>query len=199
MDRRSRYLDEALRLFIRHGYNGVSMDRVVEAAGGSKATLYRYFDSKEALFSAIVDDLQTTLAATAPPPDYVDLPLEDGLRLLARATADAALSERAVVLLRLASGEFARFPELARLLFEQAPAKSYARFAAFLVAKRERGEVRFEDPQVVAEQFLAGIVGHLQLRMLLGVGTPSEDDIQRRIDAAVAMFQRTYGSAPSVA
>ncbi|MEQ9319043.1 MAG: TetR/AcrR family transcriptional regulator [Polyangiaceae bacterium] len=58
-DRRSNYIETALELFIEHGYHGVTMDTVVAAAGGSKATIYRYFDSKEALFSAIVDELQT--------------------------------------------------------------------------------------------------------------------------------------------
>ena len=193
MDRRARYLETALALFIEHGYNGVSVDAIVNATGGSKATLYRYFDSKEALFSAIVDDLQTTLAAVPAPAEVVDLPLAEGLRVLGRATATAALSERAIVLMRLAAGEFARFPQLAHLLFELAPGRSYERFRNYVAAKHERGEVTVDDPQIAAEQFLAGLVGHLQLRMLLGVGAPSDDDVDRRIDAAVRMFLCTYG------
>lgn len=195
-DRRSRYLETALELFIEHGYHGVTMDTVVAAAGGSKATIYRYFESKEALFSAIVDELQTTLSATPAPQDVVDLPLEDGLRILGRATANAALSARAIVLLRLAAGEHNRFPELARLLFELAPGRSYERFATFLDAKRDRGEVAVDDLQIASEQFLAGLVGHLQLRMLLGVDEPSPQDVDRRVEAAVRMFLRTYAPDP---
>lgn len=193
-DRRSRYLETALELFIEHGYHGVTMDTVVAAAGGSKATIYRYFESKEALFSAIVDELQTTLSATPAPQDVVDLPLADGLRILGRATASAALSQRAIVLLRLAAGEHNRFPELARLLFELAPGRSYERFAAFLEAKRDRGEVTVDDVQIASEQFLAGLVGHLQLRMLLGVDEPSPHDVDDRVEAAVRMFLRTYAT-----
>lgn len=192
-DRRSRYLETALRLFIEHGYNGVTMDTVVAAAGGSKATIYRYFESKKALFSAIVDELQTTLAAAPPPADVLDLPLAEGLEILGRATANAALSDRAVVLLRLAAGEHNRFPELARVLFELAPGRSYDRFTEYLGAKRARGEVEIDDLQIAAEQFLAGLVGHLQLKMLLGVGQPSPDDVDRRVEAAVRTFLRTYG------
>ena len=47
MDRRANYVEVALRLFAEHGYHGVTMDEVVAEAGGSKATLYRYFASKE--------------------------------------------------------------------------------------------------------------------------------------------------------
>ncbi|MDH4280039.1 MAG: TetR/AcrR family transcriptional regulator [Acidimicrobiia bacterium] len=191
-ERRARYLETALALFIEHGYNGVSMDTIVSAAGGSKATIYRYFDSKETLFSAIVDDLQTRMAAIPQPEDMAELPLADGLRQLGRATATAALSDRAIVLLRLASGEYNRFPELAQTLFDLAPGRSYERFGAYLQAKQARGEVVVDDAQIAAEQFLAGIVGHLQLRMLLGVGNPTTAEIERRVDAAVKMFLRTY-------
>lgn len=192
--RRDHYVETALALFVEHGYHGVSMDTIVAAAGGSKATLYRYFDSKEALFSAIVDQLQNVLGQTPAVEDVADLPLEEGLRILGRATADAALSERAIVLLRLAVGEHSRFPELAELLFHLAPRRSYERFTAFLETKRSRGEVDFDDAQIAAEHFLAGLVGHLQLGMLLGVYEPQRDAIDARIDAAVAMFVATYAT-----
>lgn len=193
-ERRSRYVDTALRLFIEHGYHGVSMDTVVSEAGGSKATLYRYFESKEALFSAIVDDLQSTLSAAPPPQDVADLPLAEALRILGRATATAALSDRAIVLIRLAVGEHARFPQLARLLFELAPGRSYERFTAFLATKQARGEVAVDDFQIAAEQFLAGLVGHQQLRMILGVDEPTSNEVERRVESAVRMFVRTYAT-----
>ena len=193
MDRRTRYLEAALGLFLEHGYNGVSMGRIVKETGGSKETIYRYFPSKDALFFAIVDDLQVKMAAAPPPQDIVDLPLEEGLRLLGRATARGALSERAILLLRLASGEFSRFPELARLLFDNAPARSYARLKDYLRAKQAAGEVDIPDLQIAAEHFLAGLVGHQQLAMLLGRDPPSRRAVERRVEAAVRMFVRAYG------
>lgn len=193
-DRRSRYLEVALGLFIEHGYHGVSIDNIVAECGGSKATFYRYFESKDALFSAIVDDLQDTLGAVPDPDDMADLPLEEGLRTLARATANGALSERAIVLVRLAAGEFNRFPELARTLFELAPGRSYERFGAFVEARQRRGEIDVDDVQIASEQFLAGLVGHLQLRMVLGVGGASPEEIERRVESAVAVFMTAYAT-----
>lgn len=195
MDRRARYLEAAMELFIEHGYNGVSMSQIVRATGGSKETLYRYFDSKEALFAALIDGLQATMAVTPAPEEFVDLPLQDGLRMLGHATATAALSDRALALLRLAAGEHTRFPQLGKLLFNLAPARSYARLREYLRAKQERGEVEIAEFQIAAEQFLAGLVGHQQLRMLLGAGKPSRRDIDKRVEAAVAAFVRAYGVA----
>ena len=122
MDRRSRYLDAALELFLEHGFTGMSMDQLVATTGGSKATLYRYFESKDALFEAIIDDVAGSSVASHDTDDWDDLDLEDGLRILGRAVAAGAMSERTTVLLRLALGEYNRFPQLSRTLFEHGPA-----------------------------------------------------------------------------
>jgi TetR/AcrR family transcriptional regulator len=47
-------LDAAVRLFSVYGYDGVSMRRIAEAAGVSKANIYHHFASKEALYFAIM-------------------------------------------------------------------------------------------------------------------------------------------------
>jgi len=47
-------LDAAVRLFSLHGYAGVSMRRIAESAGVSKANIYHHFSSKEALYFAIL-------------------------------------------------------------------------------------------------------------------------------------------------
>jgi len=192
MDRRSHYLEVAVQLFLEHGFNGVSMDHLVATAGGSKATLYRYFDSKEKLFEAMIADISQRTAPPGTPDDLAALDLETGLRNIGRATAAAALSERVIVLLRLALGEFARFPSLATTLFNHGPAMSYDRLNRFIAAKQAAGEVVVADTQIASEQFLAGIVGHQQMRMALGVGAPSPADIEKRIDAAIAAFIATY-------
>lgn len=195
MDRRAHYLDTALAMFAEHGYNGVSMDQLVSEAGGSKATLYRYFSSKQQLFEAIIDDLS---AANAPSDDIGDLSsleLTDGLHRLGTGIAAAALSEQAIVLLRLALGELTRFPELGRTLFERGPAMSYRRFRVFVAAKHAAGEVHVPDLDIAAEQFIGGIVGHQQLRKALGISQPSPADITARIDAATAAFVATYATS----
>lgn len=192
MDRRAHYLDTALRLFAEHGYHGVSVDEVVAEAGGSKATLYRYFSSKHDLFEAIIEELG---AATMPPDgdvELADVPLDRALHALGTRVAAAALSERAVTLLRLAVGEAQRFPELGRVLFERGPGVSYDRFRQLVSARAAAGEVRVTDLDIAAEQFIGGIVGHQQLRMALGVSTPTTAEIDDRVRSAVENFLATH-------
>jgi AcrR family transcriptional regulator len=48
----ARLLDAARVAFARHGYDGISVGEICDAAGIAKGTFYRYFDSKDAIFVA---------------------------------------------------------------------------------------------------------------------------------------------------
>lgn len=82
-ERRRRAVVAATELFHRYGFRRTSMDLLAEEAGLAKATLYAYFDDKEAVFRAVVEDV--------------------GDRILARATeaseADGTLTERLTAML----------------------------------------------------------------------------------------------------
>ena len=52
--RRPQVLDAALRLFLKSGYEGTSMDAVAKAAGVTKPVVYACFDSKDELFRSLL-------------------------------------------------------------------------------------------------------------------------------------------------
>jgi len=54
IDQAERILDAAAELFARQGVNAVGMGEVARAAGCSRATLYRYFEDRQALHVAFV-------------------------------------------------------------------------------------------------------------------------------------------------
>src|ERR1700687_1523937 len=54
--KRERILTAALKLFAHHPDQAVTMDRVAEAAGVAKGTLYLYFPSKDALYLGVLSD-----------------------------------------------------------------------------------------------------------------------------------------------
>lgn len=57
---RSRIMDSAIKLFSSHGYNKASVDDICAEAGISKGAFYHHFESKQALFLALLDGwLQT--------------------------------------------------------------------------------------------------------------------------------------------
>ena len=68
--RRAQLLSAAIRCFSENGYLATTMDLVAREAGLSKGSLYRFFESKDELLVAILDDwehqLFTALAAEPP-------------------------------------------------------------------------------------------------------------------------------------
>ena len=72
--RREQILEVALEVFGRAGYHGTSMNDVADAAGVTKPVLYQHFDSKRALFRALLEEVGNRLLsaiakATADAPD----------------------------------------------------------------------------------------------------------------------------------
>jgi len=58
---RERLLAAASHLFYREGINGVGVDRILEEAGVTRATMYRHFAGKEALVAAYLEAEDVTL------------------------------------------------------------------------------------------------------------------------------------------
>jgi AcrR family transcriptional regulator len=53
---RRKLMEAAVAEFARAGYNGAKVDRISQAAGFAKGTIYNHFESKRALMFALIDD-----------------------------------------------------------------------------------------------------------------------------------------------
>ena len=54
-DTKERLLEAALVIFARDGYAGTNIKDIAESVGIVKSALYRHFDSKEAIWDAVID------------------------------------------------------------------------------------------------------------------------------------------------
>lgn len=193
MARRERYLAVAMQLFAEHGFVGASTDEIVARAGGSKATLYSLFPTKESIVSSLMDQLAAAMNQSTPDPALDELPLRDALTRIGLDALRGVTSERAATLLRLALGEYNRFPGLSATLWKHGPAVTYANFKAFLKRRQKRGELELDDPQLAAEHFFGSIVGHIQWKFAMGIcKTPLPAEQKRRVAAAVTTFLARY-------
>jgi AcrR family transcriptional regulator len=59
--RKAQVLSAAIELFRQHGFHNTSMAQISKAAGMSVGHIYHYFESKEAIISAVVDQEQQYL------------------------------------------------------------------------------------------------------------------------------------------
>jgi AcrR family transcriptional regulator len=136
-------LRAALAEFGRAGYARARLSDIARRAGVSKATLYLYFASKQALLRAL---LQSQARAWLGPPDaavgFFPDTAQKKLRRFLRDIWAALRRPEMVQLLRLAHAELGDSPELSRWFFDQVILRIRARLQSLLEAGRARGEFR---------------------------------------------------------
>jgi len=62
---RDRLIEAGRALFGAHGYEDTSIGAILEAAGVTRGSLYHHFETKEALFDAVLDRVVAEIADTA--------------------------------------------------------------------------------------------------------------------------------------
>lgn len=180
------------KTFMEQGFEAASMDEVARRAGVSKATIYSHFDSKHALFGAIVNGRCQAMIPMIAAAALDDQPPAEALRSTGRSFLDLILSPGPLSLYRTVLAEAPRFPELGRNFYEAGPNLVAQALADYLARQHVLGVLDVPAPRLSAEQFFGMVLGHAHLRMLLGIdGTaPDADERDRIVDLAVQTFLR---------
>ncbi len=157
-DARSRIMEEAMRLFVTRGYDGISMREIAEAVGITKAAIYYHYRDKEEVLLAI---LRSLLAAIE--------------RLIDEAQADGGSTRDQLE--RVMAGIFAMPTEqrgLIRLVSQEMPRLNARDYEEFLQSYHRRFIGRME--RIVSEGIEHGEVATvdpaLATWMLLGMAYP---------------------------
>jgi AcrR family transcriptional regulator len=172
------------------------MAAIAARVGGSKATLYNYFPSKESLFAALVRrECEEQLIAPLIQQGASEDPAE-GLRQIGARFAAFTLSERALSLYRVVLAEACRFPDLGRAFYDNGPRRTAALLAEWIAEHRAGGRLAVEDASLAADQFMDLCRAGLVHRALWNIAPPpTEADLVRTVDAAVGVFIAAYGVA----
>ena len=180
--RRAQILESALEVFSERGYHQASVSDLVAAAGVARGTFYLYFDSKQAIFHDLLDDLLQHLRenvvgvdVTPGAPPVREQLMGTVLKLLDTVDANRALVR---ILLREAVGLDASIDEKL--------AEFYGSLHALLVLSLEQGGalgvVRADlDAEVIAACILGSVKEVLQ-RWLVQSDAPIDAE---RLAAAV--------------
>ncbi len=116
-DTRQHILEEATRLFVAEGYVGLSMRRLAEQVGVSKAGLYYHFKDKEALFLAILTDNLLEIEKIINQARRQDIPAQAKIRRIFTGIFQRSPEQQAII--RLASQEAGHLSPEARKAFRQ--------------------------------------------------------------------------------
>jgi AcrR family transcriptional regulator len=191
--RRDAIVTAAAEVFLEIGYERASMDEVARRAGGSKATLYKYFASKETLFETVVRNYSARFLTEAANgltlPENQHLSLEQKLTrfgedMLRVVTCD----NQALQIYRVVMGE-AGHSDIGQLFLESGIRQSMEALAVEMSAAMERGELAPANPMLRAIQFTTLIKAETEaLFFLREIPDFSEERVSEMVANGLQLF-----------
>jgi len=187
--KRALIVDAALKAFLEAGYAEASVNRIAAAAGVSIKTLYRHYESKDDLFSAV---MQAACAKppgdgddqNAPPPTWYELPPAEALPQAGAEYLRHVLSQDQLALYRVVVRDAHRFPELGRRYREVTTGTRGAIFIRYLDRWADREGWVVRDKQTAADVFAGLLKAGIFDETLTGQHQPSNDEIVDQARAA---------------
>jgi AcrR family transcriptional regulator len=170
------------------------MATIAARVGGSKATLYNYFKSKDELFVAYVRRLcawqrGAMFGIFADEPD-----VRLALTSLGRSYLSIVLSDGNMLNFRLIVAEAQRSPEIGQAFYEAGPKSGAELLGAFLAQASDKGLLSVDDPIRAAHQFIGLCQNRLlKARLCNFVGEPTPAEIDSEVESAVNVFLAAYG------
>ncbi len=192
-EKRQLIIDTAYRLFRTNGFEKTSMSEITAQVGGSKATLYNYFSSKEELFVECMfdiaenyldgifshlqdqsEDLRTALQGYG----------EDLIRLMC--TPDIVAVRRLMIAEAGRSG-------IGNLFYDKIHSRQ-GEIAAFIGSAMDTGKLRRGDPRLASDQLRALLETEIFEQYILCVrsAVPDDAEITAFAERAVDTFLRAY-------
>jgi len=190
--KRRQILDGAMRVFLDKGFDAASMSEIARASGVSKGTLYVYFEDKQTLFDAIVQERCHIHAERVFEFDHTDHAVEEVLSRLGVDFATVMCRPQNFSGVRAVIAIAERMPELGRRFYETGPLLAINKLAAYLDAQVAAGVLVIEDTEVAAAQFIDAVLATLFKPMLFNYETATPERIDYVVGIAVRMFMAAY-------
>jgi AcrR family transcriptional regulator len=217
--RREAILAAAKAVFEEVGFEQATMSEITARVGGSKATLYRYFDSKEALFLELVrrtavehgGELMALLEPVGScahhdglPPEAADLlalldPNDDAdvatsLKHFGARVLTVFQSKSKLATWRMILAATAQNAELGRLFYEQGPARGMKKMEGYFEGVMKAGKLRRADARVMTAHFRGLLEAETDEPSLFNARPEvTEEEAIEVANRAVDVFMRAYG------
>jgi AcrR family transcriptional regulator len=158
-DRPAEILAAAMAVFAEKGFAAARLDEIARRAGVSKGALYLYFETKEEIFRAVVEqaiapNMRAIRQMIAAHPG----PIEDLLRAIPERIVAVTEAYPVGGVVKMVIGEARNFPEIARVWHDDLVAEILGALEDAIRAAQARGEARPGEPRIYAMQFAAPIL-----------------------------------------
>ncbi len=191
--KRNAVLSAAAELFLERGYEPVSMDAIAAKADVSKRTVYSYYESKTALFAAILVAHCNSMGGVALPQHAQGHDPRVVLTEYGRVFVRMITSPRAVAMQRIIFREVERVPDVGRIFFESGPQRHIVKLADYLKQADREKKLAVDDPVGAAVLFMSIVKAPFHLHQLCGLlGEVPESEIERSVKNSVKYFLKAF-------
>lgn len=185
-EKRKEIIEAASAVFEEKGYQGASMSAISARLGGSKATLYGYFKSKEELFVATIHDAVEPVARCV----FETLQDVDGeprevLSTFGRRYLEFIMMPEILILFRTGTAG-GIYQSLGPMLYELGPRHTEANLVVYFREQQDRGRISVPHPAVSAAQFRSLVEAGIIEPLLFGM--PPNQTVAEAVEHAVDTF-----------
>lgn len=196
--KRNQILDAAQELFLTKGFSGTSMDLVTMQAGVSKQTTYKYFPSKEILFSEVMKNLvslqefEFMFTQIKNASISTNEELQTILVKVAERLTKGLLNKTYLAVVRTAIAELQQFPQLGELFKKAVPDRALHEISSLLERAHEKGIVQIPNSLLAAHFFLGPLIIRVLLDGLLMTKSPTDTASSVNHEEHVQTFMRAF-------
>jgi AcrR family transcriptional regulator len=181
-NRKNEILKVARKLFLTRDYDKTTLVDIMDVLEIAKGTIYHYFESKEALFEAVIEDIveenikyMSTLVKNVPKNAL------EKIQLLITAGNISQENEKIIQQLHKPANEALHSRLLAATLMKQAPL-----YAEIIQQGCDEGIFKTETPLECAEFILSAI----QFLTDMGIYPWAQEDLKRRVQAFPQLIEK---------
>jgi TetR/AcrR family transcriptional repressor of mexJK operon len=184
-------LDVATDYFLKHGYQGASINAMARSSGISKESIYRYFSSKKQLFEAVIgrelvgyqESLRRLQTAKT-------MDLRETLITIAETVLGVVTTDRTMALRRLIFDEARRSPDVGQHYYKIGAERAFAAFEEIFKSHRSRSDF---DPAALSRHFMAMISWRVMLERECAVlAAPTPEEMRRWVESVVDDFIKAF-------
>ncbi|ELS04652.1 transcriptional regulator [Xenococcus sp. PCC 7305] len=162
-DKAKQILHGALPEFLKHGYDRTSMDKVAKSAGVSKQTLYSYYNDKNGLFTALIENIASEKFQILWSKPLEGEP-ETVLKEIAYRLLDNVGNKNHLSFSRLILAESDKRPDLSQLFLSTVAKPSIKILTRYF---QEQEGFNFSDPEATAMIFIGSLIHYVINQELL--------------------------------
>lgn len=188
--RKAQIVEAATTLFLENGYSETSVNTIVARSGGSKATFYSYFPTKDVVLRAVVDGI---VANREEPELQPSEDIRTALVTYCEHRMRIVFSRQHRALIRLIIAERVRFPDIADMYYKRGPKRSHDLLVEYMQELKNLGRLDIESAEESAEFFIGMLLHQWYIgQLFLRSAPPTTKAMRERADHVVGRFLEAF-------